>query len=85
MALQKMKCDVCGKTLMRDDWDGQYYQVDCRGLWNKTVVEYEDNDTLICSELCYNDKATSDYFKFKNEGTIIDTVYQMYKDGEGRR
>jgi hypothetical protein len=49
-------------------------------MWNKVTVRYEDEDTLICSETCYSDKSTSDYFKFKGEGTRIDTVYQVFNE-----
>jgi hypothetical protein len=78
MALQEVKC-VCGEILMRDDWDGQYYQEDCNGLWNK-VWPVEEDDNMFCSQDCYNDyhKKGSD----RDYMDLVDSQYQEYKDGE---
>ena len=82
MALQEVKCDVCGDNLMYDDWDGQYYQEDYHGLWNKIVVLYEDDGILICDDVCYSDKSVLDYFKIRASDNNEDILYQAYKEGE---
>ena len=85
MALQEKKCDCCGTTLIRDDWDGQYY-LENNYVWNRIEPYIDEEDVLVCTEQCFLD---DDWFSEKysyilhihQEEDLCDSVYKTYKDG----
>ena len=87
MALEEVKCDCCGEVLMRDDWDGQYYQEDKYGLWNKITPYIDEDDYFVCTEQCYLDDkdfqaGRLEYLRREYQCQLVDIRYQEWKDGE---